>query len=55
MAIYVLIIVCVWTLMGLLSIIKSMATTDGDFTDFVIGVTVLITGVIGIVFQSKII
>lgn len=52
MAIYVLIILCMWTLMGLLQLIKSVATTDGDFPDFVIGIIVLVSGILGIIFQS---
>lgn len=54
MGIYVLIILCLYTLIGVLSIIYASIETDPDkgLTNFIVGIFMLITGILAIVFQS---
>jgi hypothetical protein len=50
MKIYVLIILCIFTLKGLFKIIKSLIEEDGNL--FIASLITLILGIIAIVFQS---
>lgn len=51
MTIYVLIILCLYTLIGVIKLIKSIRAEDSN--DFIAGLIHLILGIIAIVFQSN--